>query len=171
MNWGYDDGANDDQDAGADDILMYVGDDFEFVTPHWDALVEQDVKDTQGWCLITGPDGYLSNETCPTFFFVHRKVVEAVGHFVWPEARKEGTDLAWGQTMQPMGLLLWDDRLRMEHWHSTRDGAKPDETFTRLASQPVPQYGKAYYEYIKGSQDRIAEAIKKEETCLKSCPS
>ena len=139
------------------DILGYIGDDFCHVTPGWDSIV-QDALTQNKWQLITGPDSYLGNEGCPTFFFCRRALVEAVGEFVAPWMRKEGTDVMWARIMGPLNLVCWEPRLTFSHNHSTRFNS--DDTFRRLQQVEAPNLNdKKFWAYVRKAQANIAAAV------------
>ena len=142
------------------DIYWYGGDDFECVTKGWDTKVITGMDESNGWALVCGPDGYLGKPSCATFFFVSHRVLSAVGEFVCPYYAREATDLVWSSIMEPLGLVMWKNDLRMEHWHATRHGGKNDATFQRLCSTDAPVYGKDFNNYVHEKQIAIQEAMK-----------
>jgi hypothetical protein len=152
MNMGY--GA-----AVKSDIYVYIGDDFECKTDHWDKIVVDAMDDSNGWALVCGPDGYLGNPGCPTYFFVSHRVIDAVGEFVCPYYQREGTDKIWGDIMWPLGLVAWNPKLRFEHWHATRQGGNNDATFQRLCTPAPPVYGKDSNNYTIDKQKAIRGAM------------
>ena len=153
MNLGY-------FNSSPSDVYVYIGDDFECVTKHWDRKVLDDLDNTNGWSIVCGPDGYLGMPSCPTYFFISRRLVDAVGEFVCPQFHREGTDKAWGDNLGPLGLVTWLPTLRFTHHHATRAGGNMDETYKRLCNTPNPSYGSEYKEYVKAAQLRIQEAMK-----------
>jgi hypothetical protein len=144
-----------------DAITGYFGDDFIALTKSWDLLVEHDMEVTNNCCLISGPDGYLGNSGCPTFFFIHPKLISAMGmgEFVCHLFPKEGTDKAMGDILLPLHLIIWDETLFFDHQHSTRDVSRKDETFDRLQTASTPEYGRAYWNYIKTAQQNIIKNL------------
>lgn len=156
------------------DAVCYIGDDFTFETKGWDDIVEENILKSNGWGLVSGPDGYLGNPGCPTFFFATRKMIDAAGdEFVCSRYGREGTDKIWGAIVgPPLNIMMWDERLKMEHHHASRTGVY-DETFNALSKADIPGYGGgAYWAYIQRAQRRIVKAVKgiKNETLNSDMP-
>jgi hypothetical protein len=166
MNLGWENRCSDP----ASEILCYIGDDFEFVTPGWDDVVVAHMERTDYNTLVTGPDGYLGNIGCPTFFFVGAKIVDAIGEFVCPAYQRENTDVVWGQIMgQPLFLTWRLDELKMEHHHSTRPGHSSDETFNRLqAGANEGMGGGLQWDYVRKAQRAIIAMLKAEDSLIVS---
>lgn len=157
MNMGY------DMSRKKGDIVMYCGDDMEFVTPSWDDIVREDINKSNGFGLVCGDDGYLSKPECPTWFFATRMLIDtACTTFVNPRYGREGTDKVWGAIVgPPLNLVMWDERLRIEHHHASRTG-KYDDTFNELCKADLPGYnGGAYWQYVHEAQKKIVKAARK----------
>jgi hypothetical protein len=144
------------------DIFCYIGDDFISLTKDWDVIVEKDLEDTHNCCLISGPDSYLGNPGCPTYFFIHKKLIDAMsmGEFVCHLFPLEGTDKAMGDILDPLQLVIWDEDLIFDHRHASKYGT--DDTFNRLATSwsEHPGYGREFWNYIRRAQQNIMKNLK-----------
>ncbi len=120
-------------DASTGDILMHGGDDLEFKTKNWDAIVVQAFAETpDGLVFVHGDDGSPERSASHynqfgTHGFLHRHWADTVGYFVPPYFSSDYNDTWLNDVANMIGRRVFVPILT-EHMHPDWGKGELDQT-------------------------------------------
>lgn len=122
-----------------DAVVSMLGDDMEFQSPGWDAIVLNTLNSCDGKAVVYGDDCYIAHNRLCVHFFTSRELVTSTGRpFMCPYFHAEMIDVVWYLFGESTGLLRYFPAMKIKHNHdSGKDADKRDDTYMRL--QPLRQ--------------------------------
>ena len=146
-------------------LWSMFGDDFIFQTPGWDTLVLNWANWTNGVGLYFGDDCKGTGDNLAVYFFISRKVVDAIKPYppmcmLFPV---DDMDVVWDQTMRLLKKRFYIPGLKVFHNHATLPG-QMDEVWKRSRAQmPAVHENRAKGEaYAETCAQRIMAAFPEE---------
>ena len=112
------------------DLLMSCPDDILFRTQHWDALVNERYDAVGDELLVGWTNDGNDRDKC-MHFFVSRRWMEIVGHFMWPEFEHFSGDEWVERVAKAAGRGVYLREVVTEHMHAKYKKAPNDDTYRR----------------------------------------
>ncbi|HVT12593.1 MAG TPA: hypothetical protein VHE55_10015 [Fimbriimonadaceae bacterium] len=116
--------------------VMFVGDDHRFRSPAWDAAFLRAVKGQGDWGYVYGNDLY-QGANLPTAVMVTSNIIDAIGHFIWPELQHLYIDNYWLALGQAIGRITYLDSVIIEHMHYLLGKSEHDESYRAVNAPDV----------------------------------
>lgn len=141
-------------------ILGMGSDDIRFRTDSWDAKIRAAFAlFADRIVFVYGRDG-IHDEKLGTHGFVHRRWVETVGYFTWPEFPADYADTWLHELAARVGRSVFLPDVYIEHLHFLVGKAEVDQTHReRLARRDDGLWAAL-------TDQRVADARKLEEACF-----
>lgn len=99
-------------------IIMYAGDDLEFLTDAWDLTVRACFKEVPDHIVLVHGDDLGQNPLkLATHGFVHRAWIEAVGYLIPPYFPADWSDTWLTEVADRVGRRWYVSELKIEHRH------------------------------------------------------
>ncbi len=117
-----------DSMVDAYDALMFVGDDHEFQTEHWDTIFSEKL-DSMGGTGILYPDDKRRKDV-PEIWLMTSDIVRELGWLASPTQQHYYLDNIIGELGKRSGLIRWVPEVVIEHLHySVNQSVERDETY------------------------------------------
>jgi hypothetical protein len=141
------------------DIVGFMGDDHRPRTPHWDATVEDVVKQF-GTSVIYGND-LIQGPNLPTAVFMTVDVVKTLGYFVPPGLVHMYLDNTWKAWGEAMGRLFYCNDVVIEHMHPIAGKSEWDDLYKEVNSGTQYETDQiAFKSYVAGHLHDDAEKLR-----------
>lgn len=148
--------------ASSGEILMHAGDDIEFKTPGWDAMVRNQfaqIPDRIG--LVYGDDLSTNFPDLATHGFLHRRWVETVGYFLPPLFSCDWNDVWISEVAEKIGRLFPLPGMVIEHQHHSFGKRERDATDMEREQRGVDDGVVELFKRTLGERMRDAEKLRK----------
>lgn len=153
-------------DHASGDILHMSSDDIRFRTPGWDEKVRESFElIPDRIALVHGRDG-IHDVKLATHGFLHRRWVETVGYFTWPEFPCDYADTWIHEVADRIGRRVYMAAVLIEHLHPIVRKAEWDQTHQERLARGKEADVAGLYRTLEPR--RIADAELLEAQCYSS---
>lgn len=136
--------------------VMFVGDDHRFRTPGWDAAFIGAANAMNGCGFVYGNDLY-HGANLPTAVMVTSNIIEALGHFIWPELQHLYIDNYWLALGEAIERITYLDQVVIEHMHYIVGKSARDACYDAVNAPDLSARDRAAFE-AWNAQMKIVEA-------------
>lgn len=126
------------------DYICFMGDDHRPMTPEWDRLLYESIKDKK-YGIAYGND-LIKGQRLPTAVFMDSRIIQQLGYMAPPVLIHLYLDNFWKDLGERLKTLVYSPNVILEHLHYIRGKSVKDEIYTEVNSSKVKNHDREEYQ-------------------------